>query len=277
MDYEGKESIYFDARFYSTNVKENQWPHRLFTPVEFGNTMDDEIKVSIPVRITGPIKDYDRAFSVEVVTDSTTATSEEYTGLQNEYVIKAGEYSTNVEFVAHRTTRIDGDTVQLQLRLIPNSHFDVCFPNYDEENGYFISNPNMLVHKIPQFDVNFNAGIHNIFIYDVMMQPSGWYGTWEGGGTFGGFSAKKIRLMMEVCGLTLEDFATKGAGGMPSGRSQAVGEQFGKYLLEQAKKGREYAVIDENGTMMWVNYVTTNGGTAKWTWTTTPEEYYKYK
>lgn len=272
MDYEGKESIYFDARFYSTNVDESKWPHRLFTPVEFGNTMDDEIKVSIPVRITGAIKNYDRPFNIEIVSDSTDATIEEYTGLQNEYVIKAGEHTTNIEFTAHRTTRIDGDTVKLQLRLVPNSHFDVCFPNYDEENSYFIGNSSMSVHKIPQFDVNFDAGVHNIFIYDTMTKPAGWWGS-EETGTFGRFSAKKIRLMMEICDLTLEDFASQSV--MASTRAQSVGEKFGKYLLEQAKLGIEHAVVDDNGTMMWVNYVSTSGGTSAWTMKTTPEEYYK--
>lgn len=79
--------------------------------------------------------------------------------------------------------------------------------------------------------------------------------------------------MMELTGTTVKDYESMTT--MPNGRAMAISESLGRYLLEQAAKGREYAVLDEDGTMMWCMYVSSNGGSSAWSAFTKPEDYYK--
>ena len=129
MDFEGEESLYFDARWYSSNVKDHLlWPHRLHTAIAFGNTSENDITVEVPIRTTGEVKDYDRKYQIEIVKDSTDAIDgREYSGLVMEGVIKAGTLSDTLKFVAHRTNEIHHDTLRLQIRVLPNEHFTTNF------------------------------------------------------------------------------------------------------------------------------------------------------
>lgn len=267
-DFDGDVSLYFDARFYS-NVEKELWPHRLHTAVAFGETMNDEITVRVPVRATGEKFGYDRPYTIEIVSDSTTANlGAEFDGLEMNRVIKAGELTDTIKFTAHRTKAIDNDTLRLQLRIVPNEHFKTNFNFYQEDSPYYyLVDP--WDHKSSSsgdqanraFDINCDANIHNIFIYDTMVQPAGWWGS-ASGGTWGKFSAKKMRLIMEICGCDLSAFESMST--MPSARATSYGEKVGKYLIEQAKKGRDHAVLDEDGTMMWVNYCTTGDVYYRW-------------
>ena len=53
-----------------------------------------------------------------------------------------------------------------------------------------------------------------------------------------------------------------------------TGEETSNNLLEMAKS-RETVILDEDGTMMYVSYVKTLGGSAAWAAGTKPEDYYK--
>lgn len=264
MGFDGESSLYFDVRFYASHIDKADWPHRLHTAVSFGSTMDNDIAVEIPVRTTGVVKDYDRPYKIEVVSDSTTATiGEEFDPIEMNRVIKAGELTDTIKFTAHRTKAIDNDTLRLQLRVLPNEHFTTNFSVYQEEGSYFTYvDPMQAASQIVKaFDTNNDARIHNIFIFDTMVQPAGWWGS-ASGGTWGKFSAKKMRLIMEICGCDLSAFESMST--MPSARATSYGEKVGKYLIEQAKLGRDHAVLDEDGTMMWVNYCTTGDTYYRW-------------
>lgn len=265
MDYQGGEVLYFDVRTGAAWLDPSTWAHQFHTPVMFGATSANELPVRLHIRTTGTAKNYDRPFRVVVVADSTTAkVGKEYSGINEECVIKAGELDTYFEFTAHRTADILEDTVRLQLRIEPGKDFTTRFENYQEENTYYqVTFPDKVL------DRNHSASIHNVYIYDTMVMPTGWWGT-DAGGLFGPFSAAKIRLMMKVCNLTIDDFADKKM--MPQARAQVVSTQFTNYLLEQADQ--HTPCLEKNGTMMWTMYVNTLGGTRKWNIGTTPEQYY---
>ena len=272
MDFEGEESLYFDARWYSSNVRDHSlWPHRLHTAIAFGNTNENDITVEIPIRTTGEVKDFDRKYQIEIVKDSTNAVDgREYSGLVMEGVIKAGALSDTLKLTAHRTNEIHHDTLRLQIRVLPNEHFTTNFTQY-EENGPYSSFVNIGGSQaVKGFDVNNDARIHNIFFYDCMIEPKGW---WAGLG--GPFSEEKITKMMEVCGVAITEFETK--ENMPSIRFTAYCEKLGKYLIEQAKKGREYAVLEKDGTMMHVPYCSTGDPYYKWGAGKKPEDCPFYK
>lgn len=271
MDFEGEESLYFDARWYASHIDQDKWPHRLHTQVAFGNISEDEVEIVVPIRTTGEVKDYDREFNVEIVADSTTAVEgREFSDLKTNCVIKAGQLTDTIKFKAHRTENIHRDTLCLQLRVLPNKHFTTNFVNYNENGSYFQFVTVGGSQSIKAFDRTTDARLHNIFFYDCMVQPAGW---WKGIG--GDFTEKKLKLMCEVCGVEITEFETQ--ANMPSIRFTAYCEKFGKYLIEQAKLGIDHAVRDEDGTMMYVPYVASGDYTFRWGPNTKPEDCPFYK
>ena len=267
MTYEGEDAIYFDVRYGAEwGDPENEWAHQYYTPVEFNRILGESYTAQLRVKVTGTKKDYDRPFKVTVVADSTNAVlGEDYEAIATDFVIKAGETQAYVDVVMKRTTRMAEENVYLTLQVQPNEYFTTPFTTYGDSQG----------HWTPEttYGVNKNASMHKIVVNDILVRPEGWYGLDNGYGLFGKYSVKKYLLLMEVTGTEKADFLDKKT--MPNPRAIALSQLFASYLLEQAQKGREHAVLDEDGTMMWCSYITTFGGSAIWTPFTNPDDYYK--
>ena len=241
MNYEGVDGLYFDVRWGKEFRDPSQWAHQYYTPVEFGAMTDEAYSVQLRVATSGTIKDYDRPFSITIGKDSTDAVAgRDYVDFAKDYVIKAGERYAYIDITFNRTPEMVDDTLTLQLQLLPNEHFTCPFTNYEDNPKY--DSPET------KYGYNYDATFHKVVVNDVMVQPEGWWGSDAGLGTFGKFSRKKWLLMMEVSNTTVEDYADKTI--MPMGRAGAIGESLALYLLQEAKKGREYAVLEEDGTMM---------------------------
>ena len=266
MDYEGKDTLYFDIRRGAEWIDPAKWPHEFFSTVDFGNMSDDIYPLSLKICAAGTIRDYDRSFKVTVVADSTTmASGTHFSGVQDSYMIKAGEVSTQVNLLFTRTEDMFGDTLRLQLRIEPNEYFDTMFERYED----YPSTYSPTVNK--SFDGNRNAAVHNVFAFDVLSRPSGWMGNDETGlGLMGRFSAVKYKYLMEISGTTVDDFTS---AKMPSARAQAITTTAAKDLIEKAKAGNP--ILDDDGTMMYVSYVSSLGGQYAWAPFTKPEDYYK--
>lgn len=265
ITYEGEDCIYFDVRRGAEWL--TAWAHQFYSTVSFGSTMDNEISLEIPVRISGLPSDHDRVFTIRANADSTTAVAgEDYEALASQYVVKAGETGTTVKVVFHRTPRMEGDTLRLQLRLDDTPGLSKLYTQFDDEVPAAYRDAN------PLFDYNHDASVHNIFIFDVMTRPEQWSGSdITGTGTFGKFSPTKWKLMMDITGTTIDDYSS--ATTMPQARMNAIGETMAKYLLEKARM-RE-PVLDDDGTMMYFMAVGTLGGSDAWQPFTRPEDYYK--
>ena len=69
--------------------------------------------------------------------------------------------------------------------------------------------------------------------------------------------------MMDVTGFTVDDFENRAI--MQSGRQALIARLVSSYLMEQYNKGRDYWVLDSDGSMMWVSGVS-------WAHGTMPEE-----
>ena len=256
MNYEGEDALYFDVR--SSLVA-----HEFFTAVPFGSIIENDVEFECRVMTSGYPKSYDREFNVIVNPDSTTAEKgRDYEGLTDTYVIKAGERYATVKLTVHRTAEMFGDTLRLQLKLLENEYFKLLYTDYEDGPNNFAPNDNK------EFSNNHNAAFHNIYLYDAVTQPKGWWRK-----QFGNFSAKKWRLMMQVTETTINDYDNLTVT-MPMNRADAISEKFARYLLEMAKS-RETVILDEDGTMMYVSYVKTLGGSAAWAAGTKPEDYYK--
>lgn len=268
MTYNGEESVYFDVRWHETAGDEiNEWPHQNYSLVQFGKMAGETTTLSLCICVTGTVKDYDRSFGLEVLQDSTTAIAgEEYLAFDNNPVIKAGELSTNVDITLRRSARMSKQEVILMLHIIPGEHLTLHFPDYGDSSGHWAAD-----HT---YGGNTDASMHKIVINDFISRPDGWYGDdIYGSGLFGAFSEKKYLLLMEVTGTTVADFESTAT--MPVARAQSLSEQFGRYLLQQAALGRDHAVLDEDGTMMYCYYVIAIGGNDGWNPFTTLDQYYQ--
>ena len=144
------------------------------------------------------------------------------------------------------------ETLKLQLRLLPNEYFTLPFSEIGKVPGRW----NDLKTEYGQ---NIDPNIHTIFINDFLVQPKGWNDY-----QLGIFTQTKYALMLELTGWEKSYFDD--VNKMQSGRMNILQRIVIKYLLEQYEKGREYWVVDEDGTMMWVR------GLGKWAEGTTPDE-----
>lgn len=262
--YNGDDCVYFDVH-WGVEWLEGMWAHQYYSTVPFGamNESDYTLK-NIDVRVSGMLSDKDRLVHIIANPDSTTLIAGvEYDPIDGDYLIRAGETTTTLYIYFHRTERMLNDTLQLQLKIVEAEGLDVSrFPDYDDGNHVAYRT------KDAHFDYNHDAQIHNIFVFDTVVKPGGWWGT-AAGGTWGLFSAKKWRLMMDLTNTVVSDYASTST--MTTNRAQSIGRTVAEYLWEQVQK--RTPVIDEDGSMMWVNAVSAVAGTSSWSQGTKWEDY----
>lgn len=267
MGYEGKDCLYFDVRRDAAWIDKKLWAHWNYSEVTFGNILSNDTTLSFKISAMGSAKNFDRPFKVIATPDSTDLEENtEYEPLKSEYVIKAGETSTNVDVTFHRTPRMTNDTLRLQLQILPNEYFNLKFDSYQDYPGpYEASQPKV------EFNKNPNTQFHNIYVDDVLIQPEGWWGSDNGSGLFGKFSDVKFKFIMEVTGTTIFDYTRDK---MSVGRATAIGQQVADELVRRARA--KDPVIDKDGTMMWVMAITGGKyGKDAWYAFTKPEDYLK--
>lgn len=244
--YEGADAIYFDQQYGVAWFDTVRQSHQIYSLVSFGLMIENDSLLQVKVETTGYVRDYDRPFSIEVVADSTEALEgSEFELLEKNPVIKAGRNSVYIPVLCHRSQRMAEQTLQLQLRLIPGEHFSLPFGKDGfgvmpkRENGGDI---------FTQYSTNFDPSIHNIFISGQLQKPSQWNNL-----QFGyRYSDKKFSLMLKIAeekfGWNVTDFNDPKMGS----RCKLVAKHVSAYLMEQYNKGREYWVLDEDGSMMYV-------------------------
>ncbi len=249
MDFEGVDALYFDVQYGAEYGNENVWAHQYYSYISFASLDNaEETEVSLKVCVAGSITDYDRPFQVEVVEDSTTAIMpDEYEGLSTDQVIKAGENNTRITFTVKRSERMLTDTVQIQLQLVPGEYFSLPFSEVGNIPGRWTDTQTA-------FSSNGNPGIHNIFINNTLEEPAGWNTV-----QFGQFSVQKYQMLIDVSGFQVSDFEDRDK--MQTGRQQLIARMGSAYLMEQYQKGRDYWVLDADGSMMWINGVSWAEGT----------------
>lgn len=251
MDYEGVDGLYFDAQWDTNpniNTDTTKWIRQHYTLVNFAKEGGMELEASAKIAISGSVKDYDRPISFKVVADSTTAIADEEYELLEQPYIPAGKNHTYLKFKFKRTERMIDETVKLQIQLLPNEHFALPFVEVGYINGRF---PNDAESEYSTYD---HANVHNFFINNMLVKPAGWHNV-----QFGYYySTKKYELLLKLAyenfGWVNADFEDRNK--MQSGRAEAIARVARIFLMEQYRLGREYWILDEDGSMMYVAGVT---------------------
>ncbi len=262
MTYQGKDTLYFDIRKGAEWIDPALWAHEYYSTVSFGSTIEDVIELDLPVCVSGMPSDIDRTFTIIEVKDSTTVQAGDYEGLEATYTIKAGETKTNVHLVFSRKEHMKDDTLKLQLALQENEYFTMMYKDFGKAPQQYAPEANSA------FDYNHDAGIHNIFVFDVMTKPARWVGNDESGmGRFGKFSPTKWKFMMKITNTSIEDYSSTAT--MPTARQAAIAQTCANFVMEKAQA--RTPVLDEDGTMMFF-YV--DATTVPWQPFTDPSKYY---
>lgn len=245
MDYEGQEGVYFAVQWGDSWASERVWPYQPYTDVHFISLPGDTATVSVKVMATGPLKEYDRTFRVEVNPDSTDLKENvDYLPLVNEVVIKAGEFAADVKVTLIRTDILQKEEKTLGLKLVANEYFTLAFPEFDAVNGY-TSGP---------VTEHFDASLHMLRVSDMMVRPSIWVGVdsspWYDGaesGQWGAFSRKKLELICERFNLTYDDFMSDAT--MPGVLKQLIYKSMSEYLIE--RYNAKDPVLEDDGRLMY--------------------------
>lgn len=85
------------------------------------------------VRLVGSYLEEDKAFTVEVVDDETTAHAEDFT-VEKTQIFHAGVLKDNLKITLHKTPHLDEETVKVTVRLVPNETFGLA--DYLRTNEY---------------------------------------------------------------------------------------------------------------------------------------------
>ncbi|MNK02873.1 hypothetical protein D3C87_207030 [compost metagenome] len=247
MKYEGREGVYFAVQHGSEAFSESNWPYQPYSPVQFIRINQDAVNFRVKVMITGPVKDYDRTFRVEVNPDSTTAVlGVHYEALKEQWTIPAHAVFTNIEVRLKRTPDLETEEKTLGLRLVATKDFSLSFPEWDAipslKQGVVV----------PEFD----ASLHTLRISDIMVKPAVWPGGLATGtnretGTMGFFTKKKMGFLTENFGLKYEDFASTVT--MPMARISLIMQDASAILIRRFNEGNP--VLEEDGRLMYIGIV----------------------
>jgi hypothetical protein len=249
MSYEGVEGVYFAVQQKSTSIgKEADGPFFNFTNVEFAKFAGNEATVNVKVRITGPLKSYDRPFRVEINPDSTDGQlGVHYKALVSEVVIPANMEYAFVPVTLLRTADIATTVKRVGLRLVPNEYFKLSFPEWDAIPGRTYTDG-----PVP---AEYDAGLHTLRVNDFIAKPAIWVGQLATDGTetgqWGVFTEKKIRLMMQLMNLAYTDFASVET--MPLVLQFVLAAEMARYLIERNNAGDP--VRETDGRLMYVSGV----------------------
>lgn len=246
MKYKGREGIYFAVQHGNPLRADNSWPYQPYSDVDFVTIGKETVEISIKVAITGPVKNYDRTFGVEVNPDSTTAVlGQHYEAFKQQWTIPAGAIATSIKILVKRTPDLEIESKTLGLRLIASKDFSLSFPEWDAipslDGGA----------TVPEFD----ASLHSLRINDIMVRPAVWSGSIQPGnresGLFGVFTRKKMEFLTENMGLTYADFAS--AEVMPMARMFLIANDATTILTQRFNE--KNPVLEDDGRLMWMGSV----------------------
>lgn len=256
--YNGMDALYFSQQWGVATFENNIDPtgggknmQQAYSKIGFGGIAQSDSLLRLNIQVAGSVKDYDRPFGIEVVNDSTTALEGieyELVDPEEDAIIRAGQTRTLVRILFHKTERMNDENLMLQVRLIPGEHFVLPFDTAGYGKMPIIHTSASLLNEYNH--LNLDPSIHNIFINNFLVSPPGWVDNF-----MGIWSETKMRILLDTTnerlGWTIDTWNDNANMWPPATRYTMAQTLLAEYLLEQYNKGREYWVLDPDGTMMW--------------------------
>lgn len=219
--YHGESGVYFAMRENVTTVNVDTL-YRESSSLPFIVTEKSDSVFALKVKILGPVAEYDRHVQVRVVEEFSTVESGDYEDIRQSYVLKAGEIYGVIPIKFHRTASLQGKERVLVLELVENEDFTLPIRMWRNSSTEFV-----------------NVIRHSVVISDKYVQLPGYRV-----GHFGPFSEKKMRLIVELSGMSLNDFNEV----LPVTMTKTIGQKLDRYLAEMSAKGTP--VYEEDGVTL---------------------------
>ena len=219
--YHGESGVYFAMRDNVTTVNVDTL-YKETSSMPFIVTDKSDSVFNLKVKILGPVTEHDRRVQVRVVEELSTVQSGDYDGLDNSYVLKAGEIYGSIPIMFHRTASLQGNERTLVVELVENEDFTLPIRMWRNSSTEYV-----------------NVVRHTIVVSDKYVQLPGYRV-----GHFGPFSEKKMRLIIEISGMSLNDFNEV----LPVTMTKTIGQKLDRYLAEMKAKGTP--VYEEDGVTL---------------------------
>lgn len=219
--YHGESGVYFAMRDNVTTVNVDTL-YKETSSLPFIVTDKSDSVFNLKVKILGPVTGHDRRVQVRVVEELSTVQSGDYDGLDNSYVLKAGEIYGIIPIMFHRTASLQGKERTLVVELVGNEDFTLPIRMWRNSSTEYV-----------------NVVRHSIVVSDKYVQLPGYRV-----GHFGPFSEKKMRLIIEISGMSLNDFNEV----LPVTMTKTIGQKLDRYLAEM--KAKETPVYEDDGVTL---------------------------
>jgi hypothetical protein len=219
--YHGESGVYFAMRDNVTTVNVDTL-YRETSSLPFIVTEKSDSVFSLKVKILGPVADHDRQVRIRVMEEMSTVESGDYDSIGESYVLKAGEIYGVIPIKFHRTASLQGKERVLVVELVENEDFTLPIRMWRNSSTEFV-----------------NVIRHSIVVSDKYVQLPGYRV-----GHFGQFSEKKMRLIVEISGMNLNEFNEV----LPVTMTKTIGQKLDRYLAEMSAKGTP--VYEEDGVTL---------------------------
>ena len=219
--YHGEAGVYFAMREKVSTVNVDTL-YRERSSLPFIVTEKPDSIFDLRVKILGVVSEKDRQVSVRVVEEASTVTSEDYEPLETSYTLKAGDVYGVIPIHFHKTASLEGEERSLVVELVENNDFTLPIKRWRNSSTEYV-----------------DVVRHTIVISNKYVQLPG-YRT----GHFGAFSEKKMKLILELSGMKLNDFNTA----LSITLTKSIGQTLDRYLAEMKAKGTP--VYEDDGTLM---------------------------
>lgn len=221
--YEGGSGIYFDTSETLTDTITVSWGMKDGSVTTQTLTLD--------VLLYGKVVDYDRKFSIEVVSEATDSLQAQegtdYDSFPLEYVIPANEASAEVAVPLKRRDDLGEKPRRFTVKLIENAELQ------------FLYTRQASVDSVTSRNIDFQRVI---YMDEIFPQP-GWWAR-VGQSRFGDWSQTKASLICDVMGIDRETWlGSVGFGNFTQGYLSYVGKAMHRYL-------QEHPTLDEDGEWM---------------------------
>ncbi|HEY8894814.1 MAG TPA: DUF4843 domain-containing protein [Niastella sp.] len=173
--YTQPDMIYVYKDFYNTNKDSTTYSFA----IKANSLQTDTVKV--PLRIMGNARDKDRTVAIQIVADSTTATSVQFTIMP--VIVKAGSFTTDIPVLVNRTPELKTKEVRILLAIVASADFLPGVPNTTATTNRAGGGTQYLVK-----------------INDFLTKPSNWESVLST--YFGAYSQVKYKFIIDVTGRT---------------------------------------------------------------------------